>query len=472
MNTGPKRDSKETDPDFTCFACCWTQVLLPAVFVVLLAVWWQLSLPPMPLPAFQEDSNVNWVNYQNTSRCLAPVYDVASAIGVIQGFFMNSRQSSHGECIVGSGMSTAPLCCENDKKVLIISGQGLWGVNWIDVRQKLVEVQAGAQISYITSKLAEKGLALAHQPSFTEISIAGALQTATHGSYVSGPSLASSVVSLDIFYANSSKATLTREKHGEFFEAAITGLGAIGFLDTVTLRVVPLTNYARADYSLPVEEVVSHQSKIDDLLAKHPHWLSLQLSPLCDNVFVRTASPHVGQDDSSPLQKLISSPWAKHGMRVLQPALRLAAATTGSTTSAIMQGVCAAMSLGASSFVENQSRAVLVSRAAHERELLAMFGGMGHTDITVGTADKLQGGQWPVVIALDPIAGEETFGGHQTSMGRLVVMTSRHSARLTWAHSPAATTRLADEVGGLPTHVRRFLEAKPAFPSTLRSHTP
>jgi FAD/FMN-containing dehydrogenase len=262
-------------------------------------------------------------------------------------------------------MSTAPLCCENDKKVLIISGQGLWGVNWIDVRQKLVEVQAGAQISYITSKLAEKGLALAHQPSFTEISIAGALQTATHGSYVSGPSLASSVVSLDIFYANSSKATLTREKHGEFFEAAITGLGAIGFLDTVTLRVVPLTNYARADYSLPVEEVVSHQSKIDDLLAKHPHWLSLQLSPLCDNVFVRTASPHVGQDDSSPLQKLISSPWAKHGMRVLQPALRLAAATTGSTTSAIMQGVCAAMSLGASSFVENQSRAVLVSRAAH-----------------------------------------------------------------------------------------------------------
>jgi hypothetical protein len=116
--------------------------------------------------------------------------------------------------------------------------------------------------------------------------------------------------------------------------------------------------------------------------------------------------------------------------------------------------------------------AVVVSRAAHERELLSMFGGMGHTDITVGTADKLQGGQWPVVIALDPIAGEETFGGHQTSMGRFVVMTSRHSARLTWAHSPAATARLADEVGGLPTHVRRFLEAKPAFPSTLRSHTP
>ncbi len=51
---------------------------------------------------------------------------------------------------------------------------------------------------------------------------------------------------------------------------------------------------------------------------------------------------------------------------------------------------------------------------------------------TVGTADALQGGQWHVVIAVDPLIAAETAEGHNASVGRLTVMLSRHMTHLVW----------------------------------------
>ncbi|MDN5688798.1 MAG: AAA family ATPase, partial [Brachybacterium sp.] len=55
--------------------------------------------------------------------------------------------------------------------------------------------------------------------------------------------------------------------------------------------------------------------------------------------------------------------------------------------------------------------------------------------ITVGTADRLQGGQWHAVIAVDPLASASTVSEHHLALGRLCVMASRHMTHLTWVHS-------------------------------------
>ena len=55
--------------------------------------------------------------------------------------------------------------------------------------------------------------------------------------------------------------------------------------------------------------------------------------------------------------------------------------------------------------------------------------------ITVGTADRLQGGQWHAVIAVDPLASAATVSDHHLALGRLCVMASRHMTHLTWVHS-------------------------------------
>ncbi|MDN5606231.1 MAG: hypothetical protein L0G59_12580, partial [Kocuria sp.] len=57
-----------------------------------------------------------------------------------------------------------------------------------------------------------------------------------------------------------------------------------------------------------------------------------------------------------------------------------------------------------------------------------------HPGITVGTADRLQGGQWHAIVAVDPLASAATVSDHHLAPGRLCVMASRHMSHPTWVH--------------------------------------
>ncbi|GEL47176.1 helicase [Cellulomonas hominis] len=79
--------------------------------------------------------------------------------------------------------------------------------------------------------------------------------------------------------------------------------------------------------------------------------------------------------------------------------------------------------------------AIVVSRNAQASALEALLLEAGVPGITVGTADRLQGGQWHAVVAVDPtLSGAESE--HALSSGRLCVMTSRHMTHLTWVYDP------------------------------------
>lgn len=90
--------------------------------------------------------------------------------------------------------------------------------------------------------------------------------------------------------------------------------------------------------------------------------------------------------------------------------------------------------------------AVVVSRNATSAAVEAHLASLDLAGITVGTADRLQGGQWQAVVALDPLAGPVTLSEHQLSLGRLCVMLSRHMTHLTWVHDGRAIARLHDAV--------------------------
>lgn len=107
--------------------------------------------------------------------------------------------------------------------------------------------------------------------------------------------------------------------------------------------------------------------------------------------------------------------------------------------------------------------AVVVARNAQVSIVGALLREAGLERVTVGTADKLQGGQWHAVVALDPLAGSLAISSHSASLGRLCVMASRHSAHLTWVHDGQweRTIRegIADGTEGLHLQVRRGLTA-------------
>jgi hypothetical protein len=77
--------------------------------------------------------------------------------------------------------------------------------------------------------------------------------------------------------------------------------------------------------------------------------------------------------------------------------------------------------------------ALVVSRNSQVSIVTGMSRSLGH-DFVIGTADRLQGGEWPVVIALDPMYGSNGETEHNQSIGRLCVMVSRHTSHLSWVH--------------------------------------
>jgi len=78
---------------------------------------------------------------------------------------------------------------------------------------------------------------------------------------------------------------------------------------------------------------------------------------------------------------------------------------------------------------------VLAARNEQVSMLTAMLNSAGLKKVEVGTADRLQGGEWAAAVAVDPLLGVSHASGHSASLGRLCVMASRHFAHLTWVGS-------------------------------------
>lgn len=88
--------------------------------------------------------------------------------------------------------------------------------------------------------------------------------------------------------------------------------------------------------------------------------------------------------------------------------------------------------------------AVVVSHNSQSASIAAILTSMKVGGIHVGTADKMQGGQWHAVVALDPMVGYSAASPHQLSPGRLCVMASRHMTHLTWMHDGGWESALTD----------------------------
>ncbi len=102
--------------------------------------------------------------------------------------------------------------------------------------------------------------------------------------------------------------------------------------------------------------------------------------------------------------------------------------------------------------------ALVVSRNSQVSIVTGMSRSLGF-DFTIGTADRLQGGEWPVVIALDPMYGANGETEHNQSIGRLCVMISRHTSHLSWVHDDSwvEATDGSDKIDRINRKVRQSM---------------
>ncbi len=107
----------------------------------------------------------------------------------------------------------------------------------LDTAKSTVKVGGGISYGALGRALEDQGYAIHNLASLPHISVAGAIQTGTHGSGVNNPSLAAAVVSVDLVRASGELVTLTADD--DEFLASVVGMGALGIVTGLELAVRP-----------------------------------------------------------------------------------------------------------------------------------------------------------------------------------------------------------------------------------------
>ncbi|SMQ65977.1 xylitol oxidase [Devosia lucknowensis] len=127
----------------------------------------------------------------------------------------------------------------------------------IDSDARTVTIDGGASYADIAPALHAAGFALANVASLPNITIAGAVVTATHGSGDSNRNLAAAVRGLRLVTASGDIVSLSRGDAD--FAGAVVSLGALGVIAEMTLDLVPTFDIRQTVYlNLPVATVIDN----------------------------------------------------------------------------------------------------------------------------------------------------------------------------------------------------------------------
>ncbi|MDR7158465.1 D-arabinono-1,4-lactone oxidase [Arthrobacter sp. BE255] len=108
----------------------------------------------------------------------------------------------------------------------------------LDSVRQTVRVSGGISYGALCRTLEKSGVAIHNLASLPHISVAGAIQTGTHGSGVDNPSLAGAVDRIDLVRPSGEQVSLSREDGDEFL-GSVVGLGALGIVTGLELSVLP-----------------------------------------------------------------------------------------------------------------------------------------------------------------------------------------------------------------------------------------
>jgi len=146
-----------------------------------------------------------------------------------------------------------------DSKDDLLSTSRLNIVISLDKKAQTVTVEGGIKYGELAPYLDKEGFALHNLASLPHISVAGSVTTATHGSGIKNGNLASSVTALEIVNADGNIVHLSKAANGEKFNASVVGLGALGVITKVTLKIEPAYQVAqRVFLGLPMSQLKQH----------------------------------------------------------------------------------------------------------------------------------------------------------------------------------------------------------------------
>lgn len=163
--------------------------------------------------------------------------------------------------VLATGHSFSPIA---DTEGKLISLKKLDSSIYIDSVNQTVSVSAGTSYAQLARYLEENGWALENLASLGEITIAGAIMTATHGSGSANSVLSNAVVEIEMVLASGEKLLLNEQNIAEF-KGFIVSIGALAVFTRLKLRIVKSFSIKQIVYeNITSKSVAQHFDEIFD----------------------------------------------------------------------------------------------------------------------------------------------------------------------------------------------------------------
>ena len=133
----------------------------------------------------------------------------------------------------------------------------------LDAATFTVTIGGGVTYAQLAQWLHKQGYALQNLASLSNTSVAGAIQTGTHGSGLHAGILATAVVEMKLVTASGELFRVCREAHGASFSGMVVGLGLLGIVVSLTLRVEPDYSVSQRVYQeVPLAALREHLREV------------------------------------------------------------------------------------------------------------------------------------------------------------------------------------------------------------------
>lgn len=175
----------------------------------------------------------NWAGNQRANPLKYHEPECESDLVAIIGYATALQQRVK---VVGSGHSFTAIAVAPDHLVKMTRYNKVVS---IDAEKMEVTVESGIVISDLNESLADAGFAMPNLGDVTYQTISGALSTSTHGTGALRTGLAAQITAFRLVVATGEVLSCSQTENPEVFHCGRVGLGALGILSTITLRIVP-----------------------------------------------------------------------------------------------------------------------------------------------------------------------------------------------------------------------------------------
>jgi len=201
-----------------------------------------LPLSPRPVSCIEDHYNViacrdlTLTNWSETFSIQPELYFLPRDVEEIREILLLSKTNRKRLRVVGRCHSPSDIAFCTD---YMMSLKLMNRVLQISLENLTVKVEAGITLTKLNSELEKHDMALPVLPSLSDVTVGGAINTATHGSGIGYQVLSAYVIELELITCSGGVVKCSKEDKSDIFFSVLCGLGSLGVVTVVTLQCEP-----------------------------------------------------------------------------------------------------------------------------------------------------------------------------------------------------------------------------------------